>query len=142
VADTFQLEVATAERLFVDEQVTGAEIPGKDGYMGILPGHAPLLSALGAGALSYTSGGGEQVLAIDGGFVEVFDNHVRVLADYAEFGRDIPADPARQELERALEAMRAPKNDAAESEAALHAVNKAQARVDAAEKVSGRTRVA
>ena len=85
MADTFQLEVATPERLLVDEQVTEAELPGKDGYMGVLPGHAPLLSALGEGTLTYKSGGGQKVLKIDGGFVEVFDNHVRVLADHAEF---------------------------------------------------------
>ncbi len=90
MADTFQLEVATPERLFVDEQVTEAELPGKEGYMGVLPGHAPLLSALGAGALSYKSDRGEnQVLVLDGGFVEVFENHVRVLADSAEYAADI-----------------------------------------------------
>ena len=85
MADTFQLEVATPERLLVDEQVAEAELPGKDGYMGVLPGHAPLLSALGEGTLTYKSGGGQKVLKIDGGFAEVFDNHVRVLADHAEF---------------------------------------------------------
>ena len=136
MAETFQLEIATAERSFVNEQVRMAEVPGKDGYLGILPDHAPLLSALGSGALTYSSGGGEQVLAVDGGFLEVFDNHVRVLADYAEFGRDIQVQGARQELERALEAMKAAK-DAAESDAALHAANKAQARIDAAEKAAG-----
>ncbi len=84
MADTFQLEVATPDHLFVDEQVTMAELPGKEGYMGILPGHAPLLSALGAGTLTYAVGGSQKVLKIDGGFVEVFDNHVHVLADHAE----------------------------------------------------------
>jgi len=82
--NTFQLEVATPERLFVDAQVTEAELPGKDGYMGVLPGHAPLLSALGKGTLTYSENGAKHVLNIDGGFVEVFDNHVRVLADHAE----------------------------------------------------------
>jgi F-type H+-transporting ATPase subunit epsilon len=81
---TFQLEVATPEQLLVDEHVTEAELPGKDGYLGVLPGHAPLLSALGAGTLTYQSSGGQHVLKIDGGFVEIFDNHVRVLADHAE----------------------------------------------------------
>ncbi|HEY3938120.1 MAG TPA: ATP synthase F1 subunit epsilon [Bryobacteraceae bacterium] len=81
---TFQLEVATPEQLLVDEHVTEAELPGKDGYLGVLPGHAPLLSALGAGTLTYQGSGGRQVLKIDGGFVEIFDNHVRVLADHAE----------------------------------------------------------
>jgi F-type H+-transporting ATPase subunit epsilon len=82
--NTFQLEVATPERLLVDAQVTEAELPGKDGYMGVLPGHAPLLSALGKGTLTYSGSGSKHVLNIDGGFVEVFDNHVRVLADHAE----------------------------------------------------------
>jgi F-type H+-transporting ATPase subunit epsilon len=135
MADTFQLEVATPERLLVDEQVTEAELPGQDGYMGILAGHAPLLSALGAGVLTY-QGGGEQVLAIDGGFVEVFDNHVRVLADHAEFGRDIQAESARRQLDQALEAMKNA-NQQPDSDAALSAVKKAQARVDAAEKSAG-----
>lgn len=84
MADTFQLRVATPEKLVVDEQVTMAEVPGKDGYMGILAGHAPLLSALGEGELSYSSGGGKTVIKIDGGFVEVFEDVVSVLADHAE----------------------------------------------------------
>ncbi|MBV8896714.1 MAG: ATP synthase F1 subunit epsilon [Acidobacteriaceae bacterium] len=84
MADTFQLQVATPERLLVDEQVTSAEIPAQDGYIGILPGHAPLMSALGAGHLTYQGGGGPHVLEVEGGFIEVSDNEVRVLADKAE----------------------------------------------------------
>ena len=82
--NTFQLEVATPERLLVDAQVTDAELPGKDGYMGILPGHAPLLSVLGTGTLTYSEGGAKKVLNIEGGFAEVYNDHVRVLADKAE----------------------------------------------------------
>ena len=82
--NTFQLEVATPERLLVDAQVTEAELPGKDGYMGILPDHAPLLSVLGTGTLTYSESGAKKVIKIEGGFVEVFDNHVRVLADKAD----------------------------------------------------------
>jgi F-type H+-transporting ATPase subunit epsilon len=84
MADTFRLQVATPEKSVVDEDVTMAELPGEAGYMGILAGHAPLLSALKEGTLKYSSGGGEHSLKIDSGFVEVFDNHVRVLADHAE----------------------------------------------------------
>lgn len=84
MADTFQLQVATPEQLLVDEQVTTAQIPGQEGYMGILPGHAPLLSALKPGLLTYEGGGGPHKIQIDGGFVEVFDNHVRVLAEGAK----------------------------------------------------------
>jgi F-type H+-transporting ATPase subunit epsilon len=136
MADTFQLEVATPERLLVDEQVTEAELPGQDGYMGVLAGHAPLLSALGAGVLTY-QGRGEQVLAINGGFVEVFANHVRVLADDAEFGRDIQAEGARRQLSEALQAMKSA-NQQPESDLALAALKKAQARVDAAERAGGK----
>jgi F-type H+-transporting ATPase subunit epsilon len=130
MADTFQLQVATPERLFVDEQVSEAQIPGKNGYMGILPGHAPLLSALKPGVLRYGSGR-EHALVIDGGFVEVFDNHVRVLADHAEAAQDVQVDRARQQLEESTRRLQEAK-DTAESEAALRAMEQAQARLDAA----------
>ena len=84
MADTFQLQVTTPERLVVDEQVTSAQIPGKEGYMGILAGHAPLLSALRAGELSYEGGGGPHRITVTGGFVEISDNQVRVLAEGVE----------------------------------------------------------
>lgn len=135
--DTFQLEVATPERLLVDEQVTEAELPGKNGYLGVLPGHAPLLSALGAGVLTYSTGGTPEVLAIDGGFVEVLGDHVRVLAEHAEYARDIQVDAARRELEEAT-AKQKNVRDTEESEALLWKIQKAQARVDAVEKLGGR----
>ncbi|MBV9302303.1 MAG: ATP synthase F1 subunit epsilon [Acidobacteriaceae bacterium] len=130
MADTFQLEVATPERLLVDEQVTEAELPGQNGYMGILAGHAPLLSALGAGVLTYKTAGGERVLAIEGGFVEIFDNHVRVLAEHAGFPEDIDIDKARQDLNSANEALRHADTEAAATQA-LFAARSAQARIDA-----------
>jgi F-type H+-transporting ATPase subunit epsilon len=131
MADTFQLEVATPERLFIDEQVTEAQLPGKDGYMGILAGHAPLLSALGGGVLTYEGGGGPHAIAISGGFVEVFDNHVRVLADRADYPKDIDSAAAKQELDQASEALKKADSEEA-SAAALEASNAAQARIDAA----------
>jgi F-type H+-transporting ATPase subunit epsilon len=79
--DTLHIEIATPEKLVVDQQADYAEIPGKDGYMGILPGHAALLSELGEGELSYVSSGKTEQLTLSGGYVEVRDNHVRVLAD-------------------------------------------------------------
>jgi len=84
MADTFQIQIATPEKLVLDAQAAAAQIPGLDGYMGILPGHAALLSELGAGKLSVTAGGKTQDFEISGGYVEVRDNHVRVLADKAE----------------------------------------------------------
>ena len=81
MADTFLLEIATPERQLLKEQVTDAQIPGEDGYMGILPGHAPLVSRLKPGVLSYTLNGKEEAVAIHGGFLEVGQDHVRVLVD-------------------------------------------------------------
>jgi F-type H+-transporting ATPase subunit epsilon len=133
MADTFQLEVATPERLLVQEDVTSAELPGKDGYMGVLPGHAPLLGRLGAGVLTYEEGGLQKVLAVDGGFIEVFENHVSVLADYAEFAADIQVENARRELDEGKNQLGQAKT-AEESEAALALAARAQARIDAASK--------
>ena len=84
MATTFEIEIATPERLVVKEQAESAQIPGKDGYMGILPGHAALLSELGSGALSFVAGGKTESFNITGGYVEVRDDHVRVLADRVE----------------------------------------------------------
>ena len=84
MADTFLLEVATPERLLVNEQVSEAQIPAANGYLGILPGHAALLAELGAGELSYTVEGRRRSVKIDGGWVEVSGDHARVLANSAE----------------------------------------------------------
>ena len=130
MADTFQLEVATPERLLVNEQVTEAEIPGKNGYMGILAGHAPLLSALSPGLLTYSTGGSKQVLVVDGGFVEVFENHVRVLVDHAERASEVQPDAARRQLDEANKALREAQDEQS-SNAALNQMQQAQAKLDA-----------
>lgn len=135
MADTLQLQVATPERLFVDEQVTEVELPGKNGYMGILAGHAPLLSALGGGVLTYQGGGGPHTVAISGGFVEVFENHVRVLADEAVFPDEIQVDAARRDLDEANEALRKAGSEEA-TKAAMARYERAQGRIDAAERRS------
>ncbi|HEY4364267.1 MAG TPA: F0F1 ATP synthase subunit epsilon [Bryobacteraceae bacterium] len=85
MASTLQIEIATPEKLVVNQQADSAQIPGKDGYMGILPGHAALLSELMAdGELSFTLSGQTKSFKISGGYVEVRDDHVRVLTDKAE----------------------------------------------------------
>ncbi|HLH39856.1 MAG TPA: ATP synthase F1 subunit epsilon [Bryobacteraceae bacterium] len=84
MADVLEVEIATPEKLVARQQADSVTIPGKDGYMGILPGHAALLSELGDGTLEIVSGGRKEQHHIIGGYVEVRDNHVRVLADRAE----------------------------------------------------------
>lgn len=135
MADTLHLQVATPERQLVDDRATQVEIPGKNGYLGVLPGHAPLLSELGAGVLSYSSSSEAQdrLLVIEGGFVEVLNNEVRVLAERAEFGREIDFDRARQQLEDAQQAIQET-NTTEESDRALRKLAVAQARVEAAER--------
>jgi F-type H+-transporting ATPase subunit epsilon len=78
---TLHVEIATPEKLVVDRQADYVKIPGKDGEMGILPGHAALLSELGKGELAVTTNGKTESFTIAGGYVEVRDNQVRVLAD-------------------------------------------------------------
>ena len=127
--DSFELEVATPERLLVREQAAEAQVPAKNGYMGILPGHAALLSLLGSGVLDYVAGGQRRYLAVAGGFLEVLPGHVRVLADVAERAEDIDAARARLALQRAQE-----QTGGEDPAAALAAVGRAQARIAAAER--------
>src|SRR5229473_1467684 len=89
MADEFELEVATPERLIVHERVTTAQIPARDGYIGVLAGHAPLVAELQTGVLSYVTGGVTRYLAVHWGFVEVLQDHVRVLADLGERAEEI-----------------------------------------------------
>ena len=139
MADTFCLEIATPERSIVKEDVVRAQVPGKDGYMGILPDHAPLLSALGVGTLTYVNAqGGKAVIAIHGGFVEVLDNQVRVLADLAEHGPEIDVERAQRALQRAKQAMEKPDvvnpAEGADPAIALASAMRAEARLEAARK--------
>ena len=103
MADTFELEIATPNRLLVREHVTEAQIPAANGYLGILPDHSPLLALLGTGSLSFTLNGKSQSLAISGGYVEVQPDHVRVLADSAEKAEEIDLERASVALKRAEE---------------------------------------
>jgi F-type H+-transporting ATPase subunit epsilon len=81
MADLLKIEIATPEKLIASQSADSAQIPGKDGYMGILPGHAALLSELGEGELSFTLSGATERFKVSGGYVEIRDNQVRVLAD-------------------------------------------------------------
>src|SRR5690242_15257213 len=132
MAATFQLEIATPERLLVSQPVVRSQIPCKNGYIGVLPDHAPLLSELGIGVLSYVDERGQSsVLAIHGGFVEVLDNHVRVLADLGEAGHEIDVPRAEEALRRAQDAYVNPALSI-DIAAALTAMMRAQARIEAA----------
>src|SRR6266850_2440120 len=83
MADRITLEVATPSRLVIAEQVDEVVVPGIEGYFGVLPGHAALLSTLGIGELTYRIGRDERHAAVAGGFAEVRNDKVIVLAERA-----------------------------------------------------------
>jgi len=129
--DTLTLEVATPERELVAEQVSEVELPGKNGYMGILPGHAPLLAQLGIGTLMYEVEGKRRYLSVHCGFVEINGGRVRVLADIAERAEEIDVQRAEAAHRRALEESLNPALGV-DPGAALEAMERAQARIDTA----------
>jgi F-type H+-transporting ATPase subunit epsilon len=101
MSDALELEVVTPDREVVRESVAEVQVPGREGYLGILPGHTPLLSELGIGALSYQKGGQRVYVAVLGGVVEVLADHVTVLADNAERAEEIDVEKAREALAQA-----------------------------------------
>jgi F-type H+-transporting ATPase subunit epsilon len=96
-----QLDVITPERRLLSEQVDSVNVPGAGGELGILPGHTPLISELKTGVLAYTRGAETRRLLVSGGFVEVNEDRVSVLADLAEFPDEVDAERARNEREDA-----------------------------------------
>ena len=95
MADQLELEVVTPERRVLSESVNAVTVPGRGGEMGILPGHAPMISELQTGVLSYNEDGTSFQLHVSGGFVEVNNDRVAVLAEIAERPEEIDAARAR-----------------------------------------------
>src|ERR1044071_1073034 len=102
--DSIQLVVVTPERRILKETVSEVQLPGADGYLGVLPGHAPLITELGIGELTYrTTGGASGLLAVLRGFAEVLPDRVSVLAETAELASEIDVQRAQAALKRAQE---------------------------------------
>src|SRR5262249_979587 len=102
--EAIQLAIVTPERQILSETVSEVTLPGAAGYLGVLPGHAPLITELGIGELTYKNKGGESgLLAVIRGFAEVLPDRVSVLAETAEFAEDIDLPRAEAALKRAQE---------------------------------------
>ena len=97
------LQIVTPERLLVQEQVDEVQIPGSEGYFGVLPGHTPMLASLAVGELWYRRGADKTYLAIAFGFVEVLPDRVTILARLAERAEDIDTERAEAARQRAQE---------------------------------------
>jgi F-type H+-transporting ATPase subunit epsilon len=130
--DSFQLEIVTPEKLVVRDMAEEAQIPGVNGNIGILPGHAPLITELGAGEISYRSGGQVRRFATAWGFAEILPDKVTVLAETVEPAAEINVARARQSLEEAEQALRSAQSEEEVSKD-LGKVRREQARIEVAE---------
>src|SRR5271169_6343785 len=136
MSDTFQLEIVTPEKKVVDTTAEEIQIPGKNGYLGVLPGHAPLITELAVGEITFREGSGssssEQRLAVAWGFAEVLPNKVTILAETAERPSEIDVERARKAKARAEELL-ASGDATVDVERALDALHRAETRLDVAE---------
>jgi F-type H+-transporting ATPase subunit epsilon len=135
VADQLTLELATPMRLVVTAQVDEVVAPGSEGYFGVLPGHAPFLATLGIGELMYRVGREEYHVAVSGGFAEVRNDKVIVLADAAE----TPAEIDRARAERARDRAEARLTGRTQEEIDYARATAALARALSRLQVAGRT---
>ena len=129
--ETLHLQIITPDKRVVRDDVDQVQIPGKNGYLGILPGHAPLITELMIGEISYTKGGTTVYLALSWGFAEVLPDKVTILADTAERAEDIDVARAQEAKTRAEEALRNPTPDL-DYAAMNHALRRAEVRLEVA----------
>lgn len=123
-----RLEIITAERQVYADDVDSLQAPGIEGYLGILPHHAPLMTMLRPGEMVIRKGGQEEYLAITGGFLEVLNNKVTILADACERSEEIDEERARKAMERARERLSMRGADV-DLERALATLQRAEARL-------------
>jgi F-type H+-transporting ATPase subunit epsilon len=136
MADTFQLEIVTPEKMVVKTQASEAQIPGKNGYLGILPGHAPLITELAVGEITFRTEATEQRLAVAWGFAEVLPDKVTILAETAERPSEIDVERARKAKDRAEQLLTSGDTNV-DVERALDSLHRAETRLEVAQKQSG-----
>jgi F-type H+-transporting ATPase subunit epsilon len=133
--DSFQLEIVTPEKMVVREKAEEAQIPGRNGYLGVLPGHAPLITELGAGEISYSAGGQVHRFSVAWGFAEVLPDRVTVLAETVERADEIDVTRARESLSKAEESLKSAQTEE-DFANATGKIRRAQARIEVAQKSS------
>lgn len=125
-----QLRIVTPDRELVEGEVSEVSIPGKEGYLGVLPGHAPLLTELQSGELTYRQGEMVYHVAIHWGFAEVLPDRVIILADIAERAEEIDVQRAERARKRAEELLKRPSEPDKEIEEAREALRRAMCRLE------------
>jgi F-type H+-transporting ATPase subunit epsilon len=131
--DTLKLEIVTPEKKVIETVAEEVQIPGKDGYLGILPGHAPLITELAVGEITFRENSSEQHLSVAWGFAEVLPDKVTILAETAERPSEINVERARKAKERADQRLTSGDTDV-DVERALDALHRAETRLDVANK--------
>ena len=133
MTDTFQIEIVTPEKMVVKDVAEEAQIPGKNGYLGILPGHAPLITELAVGEITYRNGGMSHHLAVAWGFAEVLPDKVTILAETAERADEIDSERARKAKERAEQRLKSGSTEVDYSRAE-NALQRAECRLQVCER--------
>jgi len=134
VAKTFVMDVVTPAKKVLTAEVDSVIIPGAKGYLGIKYNHAPLVTSLGIGVVKYKKGGKEERIALCGGFMEVSNNKVSIMADTAECAWEIDFERAKRAEERARQRLR--KREGTDVLRAELALRRALARQQAAGKIN------
>jgi F-type H+-transporting ATPase subunit epsilon len=133
------LQIVTPDRLVIREQVDEVEIPGSEGYFGVLPGHTPMLASLAVGELWYRKGQEKTYLSLAFGFVEVLPDAVTILAQLAERADEIDPERAEAARKRAEERLSRTRSDV-DYERARVALSKSLVRLQASSRVLGAPR--
>lgn len=131
MADALELEIVTPDRLVVKDVAEQIQIPGKNGYLGILPGHAPLITELAVGEIVYRAGGADHRLACAWGFAEVLPDRVTILAETAEREDEIDVPRAQEAHDRAEQRLKAGDSEL-DYDRALNSLQRADVRLHVA----------
>ncbi len=136
MADTLQIEIVTPERMIINDRAVELAMPGKGGYLGIFPGHAPLITELSVGQIAYRNEAGTvSRFAVAWGFAEVLPDKVTIMAEAAERSEEIDVAKAKQEKEAAEKLLaQAP---AEEHSAALDSLKRANTWIEVAARANG-----
>lgn len=128
------LEIVTPEKKVVSESVDSVSVPTEKGEIGIMPNHAPLISTLRSGILSYSMAGTKSEMVVSGGFVEISTDKVSVLADIAELTDDIDTNSAKADKDEAQKLLGEWNGSEEDFEIELERLEKAQARLELGQK--------
>ena len=132
--ENIELQVVTPERHILQETVQAVEMPGKEGYLGILPGHAPLITELGIGILAYRKDGRTRYLTVIHGYAEVLPDRVTILAQNAIKPEEIDTSAAQKQLEGGQKLWSEAGEDPAKYEQANEVIHEAEAKLASGDK--------